>query len=84
MTRARGGRAGRAGNLEGERLNVYRGTPLVQASATGNASGLGDIAVRAKYGLFTSRTTSLAAAGELRLPPATKRTFWALGQSPGG
>jgi hypothetical protein len=54
--------------LEGERLNVYRGTPLVQASATGNASGLADIAVRAKYGFFTSRTTSLAAAGELRLP----------------
>jgi hypothetical protein len=65
--------------LEGERLNVYRGTPLVQASATGNASGLGDIAVRAKYGLFTSRTTSLAAAGELRLPTGDEENLLGAG-----
>ena len=54
--------------LDGERTNVYRGTPFVQATATGSASGVGDLALRAKYSLFTSRTTSLAAAGELRLP----------------
>ncbi len=28
--------------LEGERTNVYRGTPFVQATATGSASGIGD------------------------------------------
>jgi hypothetical protein len=54
--------------IEGERTNVYRGTPFVQATATGSASGIGDLALRAKYSLFNSRTTSLAAAGELRLP----------------
>ncbi len=55
-------------DLEGERRNVYRGTPSIQATASGSASGLADIAVRAKYGLFSSRTTHLAAAGEVRLP----------------
>ena len=55
-------------DLDGERLNVYRGTPFVQATAAGSASGVGDVAVRAKYGLFSSRTASLAAAGEVRLP----------------
>ena len=54
--------------LEGERVNVYRGTPFVQATATGSASGMEDVALRGKYGVFSSRTTSLAAAGELRLP----------------
>jgi hypothetical protein len=55
-------------SLEGERVNTYRGTPFVQANATGTANGLADIAVRGKYGFFTSRNASGAAAAELRLP----------------
>jgi hypothetical protein len=55
-------------SLDGERLNVYRGSPFLQAAASGTASGLSDIAVRAKYGFFHSRMTSFAAAGEVRLP----------------
>ena len=66
-------------SLEGERLNVYRGTPVVQATATGSASGLGDIAVRAKYGLFSSRTTSLAATGEVRLPTGNEENLLGAG-----
>lgn len=65
--------------LEGERLNVYRGTPLVQATATGSASGVGDIAVRGKYGLFRSGTTSLAAAGEVRLPTGDEESLLGAG-----
>jgi len=65
--------------LEGERTNVYRGTPFVQATATGSASGLGDVALRAKYGLFNSRTTSLAAAGELRLPTGDEENLLGAG-----
>ena len=44
--------------LDGERLNVYRGAPFLQATASGTASGLSDIALRAKYGFFHSRTTT--------------------------
>jgi hypothetical protein len=65
--------------LEGERTNVYRGTPFVQATATGSASGVGDVALRAKYGLFNSRTTSLAAAGELRLPTGDEENLLGAG-----
>ena len=70
--------------LEGERLNVYRGTPLVQASATGNASGLADIAVRAKYGFSPRGPRVLPPPASCAFRPATKRTFSAPGRSPGG
>jgi hypothetical protein len=55
-------------NIEGQRVNVYRGTSFVQASGTGTASGVADIALRAKYGIVQGRGGSVAAAGELRLP----------------
>jgi hypothetical protein len=55
-------------SFDGERLNVYRGSPLVQATASGTASGLADIAIRAKYAALTTRFGGVAVAGELRLP----------------
>ncbi len=55
-------------SFEGERLNVYRGASAIQAIASGNASGLGDIALRAKYGFVNARQGGVAAAGEYRLP----------------
>ena len=54
--------------LDGERLNVYRGTPLIQASASGTASGIADVALRAKYTLVSGYGGGVAAAAELRLP----------------
>jgi hypothetical protein len=68
-------------SLEGERLNVYRGSQFVQAEATGTASGLADIALRAKYGLFSSRTASFAAAGELRLPTGDEENLLGAGSA---
>ena len=54
--------------VDGERLNDYRGTPTVQAIGEASASGIGDIALRAKYTLASSSTAALAAAAEVRLP----------------
>ena len=54
--------------MDGERINVYRGTPLVQATASGTASGIADIALRAKYTIVSATSGGVAAAGELRLP----------------
>jgi len=68
-------------NLEGERLNVYRGSPFLQAVASGTASGLGDIALRAKYGFFHSKTTTLAAAGEVRLPTGDESNLLGAGST---
>ena len=67
--------------VEGERLNVYRGTSLLQASASGEVSGLGDIAARAKYSFFQSRSTTLAAAGELRLPTGDEENLLGAGSA---
>jgi hypothetical protein len=68
-------------DLEGERLNTYNGSPFLQATAAGSASGIGDIALRAKYGFFSSRTTSLAAAGELRLPTGDEENLLGAGSA---
>lgn len=55
-------------SLTGERLNTYRGTTVLQASADAQASGLGDVAVRAKYRLAGERAGGIAAVAEVRLP----------------
>jgi hypothetical protein len=55
-------------SFDGQRVNVYRGQSIVQATASGTASGLADIAVRGKYALVTGPYGAIAAAGEVRLP----------------
>jgi hypothetical protein len=55
-------------SLEGERINVYRGSTFQQAAAVASASGLADVAVRAKYTLFSNASAGVAVAGEVRLP----------------
>ena len=55
-------------SLDGERLNIYRGTPTVQAIGEASASGIGDVALRAKYTLASSSVAAVAAAAEVRLP----------------
>jgi hypothetical protein len=54
--------------LEGERVNDYRGTALVQARGAATATGVADAAVRAKYTVYSARRTGVAVAGEVRLP----------------
>ncbi|MDQ3212342.1 MAG: hypothetical protein M3Q85_06695 [Acidobacteriota bacterium] len=55
-------------SLEGQRINVYRGSSLLQASATGTASGIADVGLRAKYTLLAGQNGGIAAATEMRLP----------------
>lgn len=54
--------------LDGQRVNVYRGARLLQASGTATASGVGDIALRAKANLVEAPGRGVSVAGELRLP----------------
>jgi hypothetical protein len=55
-------------SMTGSRVNTYRGTQQVQASAEATTSGVGDVAVRAKYALLAAPGGGIAVAGELRLP----------------
>jgi len=65
--------------IDGQRLNVYRGEPLVQATASGTASGIADVALRAKYTLVNSPAGGFAAAGEFRLPTGDEQNLLGAG-----
>jgi hypothetical protein len=54
--------------LDGQRVNNYRGSTLIQASGNATASGLADIALRGKVNLVAVRGGGVAVAGEVRLP----------------
>jgi hypothetical protein len=65
--------------IDGSRVNVYRGQQFVQASGSGVASGLADMAIRGKYTLFSGHGAGLAAAGEVRLPTGDDRNLLGAG-----
>jgi outer membrane putative beta-barrel porin/alpha-amylase len=67
--------------IEGNRVNVYRGTTFLQASGTGTASGISDIAVRAKYTLLARQNGGVAAATEVRLPTGDAQNLLGTGKT---
>jgi hypothetical protein len=67
--------------LEGARINVYRGAALAQASGSATASGPGDLAVRGKYLLFSEDGIGIAAAAELRLPTGDRENLLGAGRA---
>jgi hypothetical protein len=68
-------------NIDGSRLNVYRGQSFVQASGTASASGLADVALRAKFLVAGTRRGGFAAAGELRLPTGNEAQLLGAGSA---
>jgi hypothetical protein len=67
--------------LEGARINVYRGASLAQASGSASASGAGDLALRGKYLLFSDQGIGVAAAAELRLPTGDRENLLGAGRA---
>ena len=65
--------------LDGERINVYRGLAFQQASAKATASGVGDAALRAKYMIVAARSGGVAIAGEVRLPTGDEENLLGAG-----
>jgi len=68
-------------HVEGSRVNVYRGQTFVQATGSADASGLADVAIRAKYRLTNSRTGGFAIATEVRLPTGDETLLLGAGQT---
>ena len=62
-------------HLEGSRINVYRGQTFTQATASADASGLADAAVRGKYQLIARPHGAIAAEAELRLPTGSETSL---------
>jgi hypothetical protein len=65
--------------IEGQRVNVYRGDTFLQASGSAVASGLADAAIRAKYTMVATRSVGAAVAAELRLPTGAEENLLGAG-----
>jgi hypothetical protein len=55
-------------DIRGTRVNTFRGARALQASGAGEASGLGDIALRSRYAVTGDGRRGVAAGIDLRLP----------------
>jgi hypothetical protein len=67
--------------VEGQRINNYRGQQLLQASGAAEATGLGDMAIRAKVRLYGATGTGLALVGETRLPTGREEDLLGSGEA---
>jgi hypothetical protein len=65
----------------GQRIDNYRGRLSTQATASGNASGPGDVIVRGKYNAFSSAASGMALGIEARLPTGNKDNLLGTGQA---
>lgn len=67
--------------LDGERVDTYRGRPLLQAAGSASASGLGDIVLRTKYNLVRDGGSGLAIGSEIRLPTGNEDNLLGAGDT---
>ncbi|HTI39282.1 MAG TPA: transporter [Vicinamibacterales bacterium] len=68
-------------HIEGSRTNVYRGQTFVQASGSADASGIADVAIRAKYAIVNTRQGAFGVATEVRLPTGNEDDLLGAGRS---
>jgi hypothetical protein len=68
-------------HVEGSRLNVYRGQSFVQATGSGDASGLADAAIRAKFRVASGASGGFAVASEVRLPTGDAQALLGAGRA---
>src|SRR3954454_11296431 len=68
-------------NIDGSRVNTYRGRTFTQASASGHAIGLTDMLVRTKYTLYDDEQSAIAAAVDIRLPTGREEDLLGAGSA---
>ena len=68
-------------DLDGTRIDTYRGASFLQAQATASTTGFGDVAVRAKYHFLDRGALRLAAAGEVALPTGREEDLLGTGRA---
>jgi hypothetical protein len=66
--------------MNGERVDTLRGVPALQATATVDASGIGDMVLRAKYNALRSGGTGVAIGAEARLPTGAEENLLGSGE----
>ena len=68
-------------NVQGQRVDTYRGRALVQAAGSASASGLGDVVIRAKYNVLRNGGSGLAVGVESRLPTGQEEDLLGSGRT---
>jgi outer membrane putative beta-barrel porin/alpha-amylase len=68
-------------SLDGERVNDNRGNVTLQATATGTASGIGDVALRVKYNVYRAPGNGVAVGAEARLPTGDEENLLGAGEA---
>ena len=68
-------------SLDGRRVDTYRGTNFLQATASASASGPGDSLIRAKYNVVRGVRSGLAIGGEARLPTGNAQNLLGTGEA---
>ena len=66
--------------LSGQRVDTLRGTSVTQATARVDASGVGDLVIRAKYNALRAGGTGLAIGAEARLPTGAEENLLGAGE----
>lgn len=67
--------------IDGSRVNIYRGEPFLQARASAIATGVADIGVRGKVRLTpVASPTAVAGAMEMRLPTGREQDLLGAGE----
>ena len=67
-------------DVEGERINTYRGQTIPQAAATATTTGVADMAITARAHLLGSRASGLTAGAEVRLPTGREEDLLGTGE----
>jgi len=67
--------------ITGQRIDTYRGTPLLQAVVSANASGAGDLVVRGKLNLVQRGAAGMAVGAEGRLPTGSAANLLGAGEA---
>ena len=67
--------------LTGERIDTNRGSPLLQATVSANASGAGDLVLRGKVNLLQRGAAGIAVDAEGRLPTGSSANLLGSGET---
>jgi hypothetical protein len=67
-------------NLQGERVDTYRGQTFVQATGSASASGLGDMIARFKYNVYRDGGSGVTIGAETRLPTGDEDNLLGAGE----
>jgi hypothetical protein len=68
-------------SVDGERIDTYRGTAVLQSAANASTIGIADLVLRAKYHFLGEGADGLSGAAELRVPTGSEDNLLGTGSA---